>query len=411
MNVENYVDEKTTLELAKTLVTIPSFTGQETECAEFLAEFMEQRGFITELQQVQKGRFQVVGRVRGSGKGRNVMFNGHLDVDGVRGNQQRDPWNPTIENGRLYGHGIWNMKAGVASMVMAANAVLQSGVELSGDIIVAGVVGELQGGVGTVYLLEKGVTADMAVVTEATGLNIMTMHAGILEMMITTTGISKHILEKENAVNALTKMIKVINALENVQFTCMPMPELPGLPRLLVGSIIGGLGKDYKLFAYESPDRCSILVDIRFLPTQTKESVLNDIQTALHKLQREDPELNYEITLPPLPFNADQVIMPPHNLSKDELIVKIVEHNHEYVTGKPVNRVGALTTYPYAMSYTGDDDAHLYGAGIPAICYGPGYPPRRNEPSDQYVEISQITTCAKVLARTAHEICAPKLVS
>jgi len=408
LNVLDYVDEKGIVELAKNLVRIPSFTEQETECAKFLAEFMESRGFETELQEVKKDRFQVIGRVNGSGEGNSIIFNGHLDIDGIRVGQKRDPWDPTVENGRLYGHGIWNMKAGVTSMVMAADAILRSGVELKGDIIVAGVVGELQGGVGTVHMLENGITANCAIVTEPTGLNIMTMHAGILELMITTKGVSKHILEKEKAINALQKMMNVIKTLDDIQFSYEPMPELPGLPRLLVGSIIGGLGKEYKLYAYEVPDYCSILVDIRFLPTQTIESVLKDITTALEGLKEIDPELEYEIKIPPLPFNADQVIMPPHNLPKDKPIISIVKKNHKIVTGNIVDHIGSLTTFPYAMSYSGDDDAHLYQAGIPAFCYGPGYPPLPNEPPDQYVEIEQIVACTKVLSLTALDVCKEK---
>ncbi len=106
------------------------------------------------------------------------MFNGHLDIDPLAMNWKHDPWQPTVEGDRLYGAGVMNMKGGDAAMVMAAEAIRTSGLDLPGDVVVALVVGELQGGVGTVHLLETGLRTDAAIVPEPFGTDaVVTTHA------------------------------------------------------------------------------------------------------------------------------------------------------------------------------------------------------------------------------------------
>src|SRR5262249_58454687 len=105
-----------------------------------------------------------------------------LDIDRIPGGWVRGPWTPTIEGDRFYGAGIFNMKAGVAAMVMAAVAARRARLPLRGDVLVACVVGELQGGVGTVDLLRAGVPADAAILPQPyRAENILTKHTGVAE--------------------------------------------------------------------------------------------------------------------------------------------------------------------------------------------------------------------------------------
>src|SRR5690606_7663555 len=96
---------------------------------------------------------------------RTLMFNGHLDIDPLRSGWKRDPFAPVVEDGLLYGAGARNMKSGLTSMIVAAEAVRRGG-GLDGDLVLACVAGELQGGVGTTYALEHGLSADAAIVPE-----------------------------------------------------------------------------------------------------------------------------------------------------------------------------------------------------------------------------------------------------
>src|SRR3990172_10786761 len=119
------VEDEETVDLVRELHARRSFSGVEQECAEFLADFMRRAGLEARLQEVEPGRCNAIGVVRGSGGGQSLMLNGHTDIDPVPENYGRDPWTFSREDGRLYGHGIQNMKAADAAMVMAAVAVVR----------------------------------------------------------------------------------------------------------------------------------------------------------------------------------------------------------------------------------------------------------------------------------------------
>src|SRR5205814_1354966 len=228
------------ISLAKDLVNIPSYTTDETEVAKFVHGYFQRQGLESELQEVDPGRFQTIGRLRGSGGGKSLMLNGHLDIDPIPSGWVRNPWTSTIEGDRFYGAGIYNMKGGVAAMIMGAVAARRAG-KLRGDVVVACVVGELQGGVGTVHLLKKGIRADMAIVPEPYSTrHIMTKHTGVMELAVHVLGRSAHISRMEHGINAIAKAARVVQALEAVKITGQPDADLPGLPRMNVGTIIGG---------------------------------------------------------------------------------------------------------------------------------------------------------------------------
>src|SRR5207247_7755282 len=144
------------IDLAKELVRIPSYTTDETPVARFLDGFFRRQGLESRLQEVDPGRFQTIARLPGTGGGRGLMLNGHIDIDPIPGGWIRDPWTPSIEGDRFYGAGIYNMKGGVAAMVMGAIAAHRAG-RLAGDVVGACVDGGLQGSVGPVHMLRAGV--------------------------------------------------------------------------------------------------------------------------------------------------------------------------------------------------------------------------------------------------------------
>ena len=176
--VLSQVDEQEIVELASDLIRIPSFKPDETPVANFLADFFRPRGYEVDMQEVEPGRFQAIATLRGTGGGNSLMLNGHTDINSLGRRWTRDPWTPTVEGDRLYGQGVQNMKGGLASIIMAAEAIRLSGVRLKGDLVVACVVGETQGGEGTYHLMQSGLRTDMAVVAEPFGLgNLATVHA------------------------------------------------------------------------------------------------------------------------------------------------------------------------------------------------------------------------------------------
>ncbi len=131
------IDQEELVDLGKSLVRIPSFIGEETPLARWVASYLSARGYDVELQEVERGWFQVVATVKGSGHGPSLMFNGHLDINPLALGWSRDPFDPWVEGNRLHGAGIRNMKSGVASMIHAAEAIRKSGVSLAGDLVIA----------------------------------------------------------------------------------------------------------------------------------------------------------------------------------------------------------------------------------------------------------------------------------
>lgn len=397
------VDRDEMLRLAQDLIRIPSFKTEETELAHFLATTLSQRGYTVQLQEVEPERLQAIATLPGSGGGKSLMLNGHTDIDPLAMGWRRDPWAPSIEDDRIYGAGVRNMKGGLAAMIAAAEAIRTSGTALRGDLLLAFVVGELQGGVGTTYLCEHGPLTDMAVVPEPHGAdNILTTHAGVLEMAIHVIGNSRHIVRKEEAVDAIAMMAKAIPAINGVDFTYTPREDLPGLPRINVGAVIGGRGKDYNLRGPNwVSDFCTALVDVRFLPGMSSASVKADIESALDAIKRDDPDFEYEIEMPPDPkHRVFTRVMEPFDLPKDEYILESVLRHYRTVAGREPDGVG--TVLP--SSYTGDDTTHLWRAGVPCLLYGPGGGSESDTVPDEYTRISDMEKVARVLALTVLDV-------
>jgi acetylornithine deacetylase len=399
------VDEKAIVDLAGELIKIPSFKLEETPVATFLADFFGSRGYKVDLQDVEPGRFQTIATLEGTGGGPSLMLNGHTDINSLTRRWRRDPWVPVVEGDRLYGHGVQNMKGGLASIIMAAEAVRQSGVRLKGDLVVACVVGETQGGEGTHFLMESGFRTDMAVVAEPFGVgNLITVHSGIVHMAIHTYGVTGHIRQPQGTVNAVEKMTRVIDALGRVEFTYQPRADMPDLPKLNVGSVIGGLGQDYILVEPPYiPDLCTIIVDVHFVPGQTVVGIVADIRRVLDPLQAGDPELSYEIEIPPPESfkGRRRLVMDPLDVPRDAEIVQAVARCHREVTGEPPKAIGAVLPF----SYTANDTCHLWNAGIPCLLYGPAVVRGGDGEDDSCVFISEMVQCAKVLALTALDVC------
>ena len=333
------------------------------------------------------------------------MLNGHTDINALTMRWTRDPWTPSLEGDHLYGHGVQNMKGGLASIIMAAEAVRRSGVRLGGDLVVACVAGETQGGEGTHYLMQSGLRTDAAVVAEPFGAdNLVTVHSGIVHFAIHTYGVTGHIGRLEGTVNAVRKMTAVIEALERVEFRYTPRPDLPAFPRLNVGSVIGGRGRDYVLVEPPYvPDVCTILVDVHFVPGQTVEQILADVRRALDPVAARDPELRYEIEIPPPDRfkGRRRLVMDPLDVPVDAPIVQSVARSYRAVTSGEPKAIG--TVLPF--SYSADDTCHLWNAGIPCLLYGPGVIRGNDHEDDACVIVSEMVRVTQVLALTALDVC------
>jgi acetylornithine deacetylase len=166
-------------------------------------------------------------------------------------------------------------------------------------------------------------------------------------------------------------MMKVMERIKGLEFDVHD-PDLPGAPRWVVGSIIGGRSREYDLAGpYNIPDFCTIIVDLRYPPGLTIEEVNARVVEMLEEIGAEDPEFRYEFEYPVNPrFRVGGVVMPPMGVSPDAEVVQILKESHKTVTGEYPRWVGAVPPY----SYCGNDTAHLERAGIECCLYGPrGY--------------------------------------
>ena len=394
------IDDDEVVRLAVDLVKIPSFTTEETPLAEWLADYLDRQGLAVTLQEIEPGRKQTIARLSGRGGGGSIMLNGHIDIDPLASGWTRDPFTPWIADGKLFGHGVYNMKAGVTACIMATLALRRAGVSLRGDVVLACVAAELNSGIGTIHALEHGQRTDMAVVAEPYGARtILTKHTGTMDVVVHTLGRATHISKKEQGVDAIAMMMRAVAALERMRFTHTLDPDLPGLPRLNVGSIIGGRGRSHDLRgAYTVSDFCTAYVNVRFNASQSGQTVVADIRRTLEALAAEDPAFRYEIEFPPLPERGlGRLAKAAVDVPISEPVVQLVRRNLRLMTGAEPEHLGVRLP----QSYAGNDTTHLWAAGIPCCIYGPGG--GYTDYHDVHVYLEDLLLCTRVLALTALE--------
>ncbi len=213
------------------LVGVCSLDGQETAAQEHVAAQMRRCGLEVDVWEIDfadlrrhpaysaeverergLGVVGVMGQDRG---GRSLIFNGHVDVvpAGDEANWRYPPWRGTIAEGRVYGRGALDMKGGLCCALFAAAALREAGVRLKGRLIVQSVIGEEDGGCGTLATLLRGYTADGAVIVEPTELCVAPAQAGALNFRVTVPGLSAHGCVREEGVSAIEKFIPIQQAL------------------------------------------------------------------------------------------------------------------------------------------------------------------------------------------------------
>ena len=379
-----YVDEESVANLLRDMIREASVNppGCERDCAEVVAGKLRSLGLEVELVEKDPGRTNVVARLKGTRGSPILLYNGHIDVVPVGNGWTRDPFGGEIVDGVLYGRGTADMKSGVASMVAAAEAIVKSGVKLKGDLLITAVADEETGSAkGTRYLIERGLKADFAVVSEPTDLRVEISHKGILWVEITTRGKGSHASRPHLGVNAVDKMHKLISALQGIKLEGWnPIFDVPQ-PVLSVTTISGGTKINV------IPDLCKIEIDRRLLPGETPENALKQINDAITEAKGRDPAIDASVKVleewPPMEVEPDSPIV--------QSLVKVVE---EWTGVKPGLFGKAAGT---------DASWLVRDAKIPTVLYGPG-DPRFSHTPDECVKLNKVTEAAKILAMLAWDV-------
>jgi acetylornithine deacetylase len=260
------------VELASQLVAIDSVNpalvpggAGERAAAAFVADWCAEHGLDVEV--VGDERPSVIARRRGSGGGRSLLLNGHLDTVGVAG--MTAPFEPRVENGRLYGRGSYDMKGALAALLVAAAEA--SG--LRGDVIVTAVADEELASVGTEAAVER-VHADAAIVAEPTELEVAVAHRGFVGFEIETAGVAAHGSRPDLGDDAIVKMGPILVALERLDARLQAGPRHPlAGTGAIHASVIEG-GQEMSSF----PARCVLLGERRTIPGETVADVERELQ-------------------------------------------------------------------------------------------------------------------------------------
>ena len=275
--------------LTKSLLQFETVMGHERDCAAFTARMLEEWGFQTAKHEFAEGRTSVVARLGGSDKKAPLCLTGHLDVVplGTR-KWSKDPFSGESDGDKLFGRGTSDMKAGVASMLLAARSFSK---RLNGTpgIVLVLTAGEEGGCVGSRHLAQTELLgkAGAMVVGEPTSNYPLVGHKGSLKFNARFRGVSAHGSMPELGVNAIYAAAKAVAKLETFDFEAKPHPIM-GKPTMNVGTIEGGSGVN--LVA----DFAKIGVDIRTVPGMDHQKLIERLRTVV------ETEMDVFSDLPPV---------------------------------------------------------------------------------------------------------------
>ena len=340
-------------------------------------------------------RMNVVGLRQGRSMRPLVHLNGHVDVVPAGDGWTVDPFGGLVRDGRIYGRGSCDMKAGITAAIYAAEAIRRAGIELHGSIEVSGTVDEESGGfAGMAWLAEQGRLSaertDAVIITEPTDTDrIYTGHRGVYWFEVTTRGRIAHGSMPFLGVNAITQMGVI---LEQIRHKLLPalrsrttaVPVMPPDARhatLNINGIAGGQSVD----GIQTPcvaDICKAIFDRRFLAEEGFESTRTEIVELLERAAQESPELVYEL--------RDLMVVHPVRTPDGSTVVSALEDSVQAVLGRPAILAASPGTY---------DQKHVDRiAGVPnCVAYGPGILALAHQP-DEYCVIDDLVQCTKVLA-------------
>lgn len=401
--------------------------GGESRCNEILGERYAAAGLEVHTVAKDPARRNLVGVRGGSGDGRSLILNGHVDtVPPLKPERWSiaDPWTPEIRDGRMYGLGATDMKAAAAAMWGAAQAIADTDVELVGELQLHSVVGEeaMEHELGTSACIEEGFTADAALVCEPTArpsgslsgapasLAVAHVSPGYAHLVITVEGRATHCGNRSLAirpgglgdavgVNALEKALLVVRALSELEQQWGLTKNHPAFPPGFFSMLPGILHADSGVEAIAPvyfPDSAQVEYSIWFPPDQTHAELVSEITEHVLTACRLDPWLREHS--PRLDWG---VTWPPGQIEWEHPLVQTVRGAYERVSGERVH--DPSPQHPASFGASGDSTWYLR-AGIPSLFFGPGNIQVAHG-VDESVAIEEIVVAAQTLALAALEWC------
>jgi acetylornithine deacetylase len=338
----------------------------EGEIARVVAAWLEDARLEVEVEEVAPGRFNAVGVARGSGGGRTLLLNAHMDTVGVAGMER--PFEPEVRDGRLYGRGSYDMKSGLAAIMAAGAEARKAG--LRGDVIVTAVCDEEVASIGSARVAER-YRAHAAIVAEPTELRLALAHKGFVGFEIEVRGRAAHGSRPDLGIDAIARMGHVLVGIEELDRRLRAAPTHPLLGSgSLHASVIEG-GQEFSSY----PERCLLKGERRTVPGEPVELVEAELRALLGDL---DGELRVAVAREPFETPAEAPIA--------ELIGRHA--------GGP-----EIVGVPFWA-----DSALFSAAGIPTVVFGPAG--EGAHAVEEWVDLASVERCAEIYTEVAREFCA-----
>ncbi|RQD70472.1 MAG: M20 family peptidase [Tindallia sp. MSAO_Bac2] len=375
----DYYDKQELIDLTKDLIKIPSHKDvktQEKEIAEYMYEYFRKNNVEVSLEHVIDDRSNVIAYIKGNDgeNGKSLMLNGHIDTvppDNMNVNlfgaemRPEELFSGDIKEGYIWGRGAVDMKGPVAAMMMALVVLKRANLNLAGDIVFSGVVGEETKSEGTEHLVsceeclvKKHIKLDGAVVGEPTNFKYVASHRGLVWLDIKIKGKGAHSGTPHKGINAIEKAVEFLSKVKEELYPKLKerQHDFMGTSVMNIGTIQGGTGQS------TVAEEALIRLDRRYVEGETLESVIQEYQELIDEMKKEDPSFDAKITR--TPESVSVLPHPPLNTGMDESVVLAVKKSIEEVIGYE----------PEVKTEYGWTDGALISnyMKIPTVVFGPG---------------------------------------
>ncbi|RLE00871.1 MAG: peptidase M20 [Bacteroidetes bacterium] len=355
----------------------------EAKLATYIAAYMEKLGIEVQYERLDENRANVIGIWKGTGGGRSIMLNGHMDTVGIE-HMKIEPFTPEFKDGKIFGRGAGDMKGGIASQIMAVQSLIEAGKRLRGDVLLTFVADEEYGSIGTESVL-KSYSADAAIVCEPTGLDIVIAHKGFAWIDVEVFGRAVHGSKPEEGIDAIAKAGKILVEVERLGEEILPQKTHPllGSPSIHASLIQGG--SDLSTY----PGYCKIQLERRNLPGEDMPAISEEIQNLLSEIGSQDSK-----------FKAESDVFsyrPAFEISREQPIIQSLSRSYISNCGEQPQFVGESGWM---------DSALLDEAGIPVVCFGPAGEGFHAE--IECIDFNSMITTTEILIETMTDFCNSK---
>lgn len=359
--LKSVLNEEEIIDYIKALVARPSYSGlenQEKEIAEFIHHSLMIEGIDAELIEVEKERYNIIATLKGEGGGKTLLLTGHTDT--VPPYDMVNPFILKIEDDKLYGRGVVDMKGPLACMIFSMIAIKRARIKLKGDVIFAGVIDEEEGSLGTIDLIEGGIKADAAIVGEPTNLDLCVAHRGLEWFEVQFRGKTVHGGKQSEGINAILKASDFIQQCEE---KLMPKimketHDIIGTSSMNYGTIQGGTQPS------TVAGDCTLKIDRRWVPGVKYDQVVNDFEKIIEKLKEQDKKFDCTLNVVKESVMKKGYIHEAMEIDLHHPILAMVRENSERIS----NKMSETTFFP---AWTDGGLLSSYGK-IPTVVFGPG---------------------------------------